>query len=106
MELNNITIISVFGRIDNSSRGKLDEHLKKQVQNGNVNLILDFKNVDFTDADSLRVLLSSIKQTRANGGDIFIVNASPILKDILITSGFSNQFQIFADIDTALKNFQ
>ena len=106
MELNNIIVISIMGRIDHLSCGKLDKYLKNQVHQGNVNLVLDFKNVDFTDADGLRVLLSSIKETRAKGGDILLVNTSPLIQDILITTGFSNQFQIFTDMNTALMNFQ
>ena len=106
MELKDTTIISVTGRIDRLSCGKLNEFLQKQVNRGNVNLLLDFKNVDFTDVVGLRVLISSVKQTRSKGGDLFLVNVSSVIKNILITTGFSNLLTIFTDMDSALMSFQ
>jgi anti-sigma B factor antagonist len=105
MQINNVMVIILAGKIDLASGKQLDEHLKKQVLIGNVKFILDLKNVSLTNSDGLRILLNSIKRIRSREGDICLVNTSPLIQDILITTGFSNQFQIFTDMNTALINF-
>ena len=106
MQINNIMVISPAGQIDQQTGEQLDTYLKNLVSKGNRKLILDFKNVDFTNSEGLRVLLGSLKQTRSEGGDIFLANVSPLINNILITTGFSNLLKIFTDIDSALINFQ
>jgi anti-sigma B factor antagonist len=106
MQINNITIISPAGKIDQPGGQQLDEYLKNLVSRGNIKLILDFRNVDFTGTGGLKVLLGTIKYTRSQGGDIFLVNVSPVVNNILITTGFSNLLTIYTDIDSALMNIE
>ncbi len=98
-------VIFLEGRIARLSAEQLDEHLTEQVHQGNVKVILDFTNVDFISSDALRILLGSIKNTRANGGDLFLANVSPMIQNILITTGLINLLNIFSDVDSALINF-
>lgn len=105
MQIKNITVLSLTGKIDELSGEQLDEYLKSQVHKGNVKLILDFTNVDFTSSGGLRSLLGSIKLMRTNGGDILLANTSPLVHNILKTDGFIDLLKIFSDVDSALTNF-
>ena len=106
MQINNITIISPAGQIDQPGGEQLDLYLKELVSRGNIKLILDFRNVEFTATGGLKILLGTIKHTRSQGGDIFLVNVSPVVNNILITTGFSNLLTIYTDIDSALMNIE
>lgn len=104
MQINNITVISLAGQMDQQAGEQLDGYLKDQVLKGNLNFILDFRNVNFTSPGELRILLGIIKNTRSKGGDIFIINTSLLLINLLETSGLLNLLKVFTDVDSAIMN--
>lgn len=108
MEIKNYTVVTLSGIIDQLSGEQLDDYLKDLVNKGDAKLILDFSNVEFTSSEALRALLGTIKYTRLNGGDIFLTNISPLVDKILQTTGFSNLFSIYSNIDSVLtsSNFE
>jgi anti-sigma B factor antagonist len=110
MELQNkavgdTTVVSISGSIDALTAPQITEHINELISSGNVRLVADFSGVDYTSSAGLRVLLGAVKQTRAQGGDLYLAEVQPDVEKVLSLSGFTSILKLFADTDSALASF-
>jgi len=104
-QVDQITIITIEGSIDALTAPKITEHINGLITDGNVKLVADFCNVDYTSSAGLRVLLAAVKETRSRSGDLYLVGIQPDVEKVLNLSGFTSILKIFPDIDSAVKSF-
>jgi anti-anti-sigma factor len=64
--------------------------------------VIDMSNVRYISSMGLRVFLSHLKRVKANNGSIVISAASKLVTDVFHMSGFSNYFEMTADLDSAM----
>ena len=100
-----ISIVTITGSIDSLTSELLLEQLHAHVADGHVHLVADFSGVDYTSSAGLRVLLSTIKQTRRGGGDLRMAMVTPGVLKVLELSGFTTIIRFYDGIDTAVASY-
>jgi len=103
--VNDITVISLIGNIDAMTAPKITEFIHEQIGKGNIKLVADLSEVDYTSSAGLRVMLGAIKETRSQGGDLRLTGIQPDVSKVLNLSGFSNILKIFDDADSAVASY-
>ena len=104
-QVNGVTILTLNGSIDAMTAPKITEYIQALISKGNINLIADFKGVDYTSSAGLRVLLGAIKDTRAQSGDMRLAGVQPDVLKVLNLSGFTNILKMFDDLDSAVASY-
>jgi len=104
--LKNVTIVNIEGSIDALTAPEITNYFNDLISKGQNKLVADFTSVDYTSSAGLRVLLGAVKQTRANGGDFFLVGIQPDVEKVLSLSGFTSIIKIFTEMDLAIDKFQ
>lgn len=100
-----VQVISVNGSLDALTAPELADALATQLREGNVKLVADLTGLDYTSSAGLRVLLNSVKEARAKGGDLRLSGVQPNVKKVLDLSGFMSIMKSFADSDAAVASF-
>ena len=85
---------------------KISKYITGLIAKGNIKLVADFSGVDYTSSAGLRVLLSAIKETRSQGGDMRLAGVQPDVLKVLNLSGFTSILKIFDTTDLAVASFE
>lgn len=104
-QVNDVCILTLIGSIDAFTAPKLTEMIENQISSGNIKLVADLTDVDYTSSAGLRALLGGIKATRSRGGDLRLVAVQPDVLKVLNMSGFTSILQLFDTINSALNSF-
>ncbi len=102
---NDITIISVSGSADALTAAELANTIEKEINAGNINLVVDLTDLEFMSSAGLRTLLGAVKQARSNGGDLRIASSRPGIDKVLKMSGFQNIAKVFTSSTEAVASF-
>ncbi len=100
----NVLVVSIKGEIDSVSGPELSIFFEEAMVDQK-NLIANFSKVGFISTAGLRVLLSTIKETRRRGGDLRLAKVQVNVYKVLKISGFTRIIKIYPDLDTAIKSF-
>jgi len=100
-----VSIVAVTGSIDALTADTLVTALLDEVAAGRTRLVADFGAVEYTSSAGLRVLLSTLKESRQRGGDLRIADIRPNVRQVLELSGFTSILKCFADVDSAVASF-
>src|SRR5687768_18257724 len=73
---NQITAVAVKGSVDALTAAELTETIRKQIEDGHANLVVDLSGLAFMSSAGLRSLLGAVKETRSHGGDLRIVSTN------------------------------
>ncbi|MBR2798126.1 MAG: STAS domain-containing protein [Clostridia bacterium] len=85
-------VIALEGRLDTTTAPELEKELKTCLD-GVTDLTLDMANLDYISSAGLRVLLSAHK-TMMKQGQMKVINASEIVKEVFDVTGFSDILNI------------
>lgn len=100
-----VTVISVKGRVDSSSAGDLEAALKRLLEEGTSNLVLDLSGVEFLSSSGLRVLVTTLKAVRKSGGDLRLAQLSQRASDAIDLAGLDVLFKTYGDREAAVASF-
>ena len=92
IENGNSLVIALEGRLDTATAPDLEQTLKG-IEGGYEGLVFDFANLDYISSAGLRVLLMAKKSAKFKG-NIKILNASEIVKEVFDVTGFSDMLDI------------
>lgn len=104
-QVDDVTVLTLTGSIDAMTAPKVTEFIQGQVAKGNIKLVVDLSNVDYTSSAGLRVMLGAIKDTRAQSGDLRLTGIQPDVQKVLSLSGFTNILKTFDDLDSAIASY-
>lgn len=99
------TVVSITGSIDALTAPEVTTFLSKQVADGMHHLVLDLSGVDFMSSAGLRAILTVLKESRQQGGDLRLAAAQPGVAKILKMSGFTTILKDFNSVDEAVTSF-
>ena len=85
-------VIALEGRLDTTTAPELEKELKTSLD-GVADLTLDMAKLDYISSAGLRVLLSAHK-TMMKQGQMKVINASEIVKEVFDVTGFSDSLNI------------
>ena len=105
-QINDVTVLIIKGNIDTVTAPVIMEYIQNLISGGNIKLVADFSEVDYTSSAGLRVLLATIKETRSQGGDLRLSSVQRDILKVLDLSGFKSILKIFDDENSAIASYQ
>lgn len=85
----NVMTLALSGRLDTVTSSKLGEELAKVFEEGAIELVFDFKALDYISSAGLRVLLTAQKKINSSATTMKIINANDGIKEVFDVTGFS-----------------
>lgn len=100
-----VTVVSINGSIDSLNADQLTDAFTEHLRDGRVRLVADFAGVNYTSSAGLRSLLSTVKDSRRQGGDLRIAGVQPGVERVLSLSGFTSIIKTFPDVPLAVASY-
>jgi anti-sigma B factor antagonist len=100
----NLFVIELNGRLDATNYADVEKRLLEIVNSGEINILVDFKNLEYISSSGLRVLLMILKKVTAQKGSFLLCSLNDNIKQIFDISGFTSIFSIFNSREDALKS--
>ena len=100
--IDNITIVSLKGRLDINTHGQLEAELNALAGKGQAKVLIDFKELEYISSAGLRVLLSAAKQFKKINGSIALAALAPTVRQVFEISGFNSIFPLYSTREEAL----
>lgn len=104
-QLNNVTIVSLKGRMDASSSSMAETVLSRLIESGNREIVVDMSELDYISSAGLRVLLASLKRLREDDGRLLLAGMKPEVQHIFEIAGFQRIFTIYPTAEEAQNSF-
>ncbi len=103
--LKHVDVVKVAGRVDSSSAPDLEKNLQQLWESGRKELVLDLENVDYLSSAGLRVMVSTLKAVKRNGGNLKLAAPSARVSEVLQLAGLSAIFEIYPTQVDAVGSF-
>ena len=103
---NDISIFKLNGRLDSNTSPSLEKQLAGAMEDGAVNMIIDFKELDYISSAGLRIILKTTKDLRRFDGQIILCSMQDYVKEVFEIAGFDSFLPIVATLDDALVKLQ
>jgi len=98
-------VIDVTGDLDARSAGDLKLALNEKIDTGKVWLLVNLSEVPYMDSAGLGVLVSGLKNTNRQNGDLRLWGLQPDVRNIFELTRLNKVFQIFEDEQSALSSY-
>lgn len=93
-KIEEFSVLKIKGRVDTLHSTQLESEVNKLFDNGDNNVILNCKDMNYISSSGLRVFLVAQKRAIATQGKLFLCHMQPAIFEIFRISGFSNLFKI------------
>lgn len=100
-----VSVISVNGFLDTTTIGELEKNLETHVQSSRVQIVVNFKGLDYISSAGLGVFMGVIDRVRGQNGDIKLACLSPKVFRVFDLLGFTSLFQIVSSVEEAVAAF-
>ena len=98
-------LIEISGRIDSSNAPEIDETLKQLADQDRHQLVLNLANVEYMSSAGLRAIVTALRTSKKNNGDVRISQVSERAKEVLELAGLTGLFQYYDDDTSAVGSF-
>lgn len=103
---NNIGVYTLSGSLIGENDGmRLADSFNEQMEEGALNFVLDLKDLKHVNSSGLGVFITLLTRTRKKGGELFLVNPSDFIKNLMMITKLNSVFQIFNSLEDAEKAF-
>lgn len=85
--------VSPQGRLDTVNSAELAEQIK-EAGTENVDIDIDFKQVEYISSAGLRLLVALQRQAKASGHSMVIRNVGTVVQEVFRISGFHKKFTV------------
>ncbi|MBU2509733.1 STAS domain-containing protein [bacterium] len=106
LEVENVSILRLFDRIDSNSCKELKGKVNSLIDNNKLKLLLDLQNVESVDSSGLGMLISCLKSVTNAGGLLKISHLHNGTKNTFYLTRMDRIFDIFENNETALHSFR
>ncbi|WP_455222920.1 STAS domain-containing protein [Kaarinaea lacus] len=100
-----VTVINLKGELDGNTYKDLQAKVDEIIAGNVNNLLIDMSDLSFMGSAGLRALHTSSNSAKENGGTVKLLKPSDAAKRVLKTLGFDQFFDVFDDLDEAIKSF-
>jgi anti-anti-sigma factor len=97
-----ITVLAPSGRIDTTTSTRVEECVRRTVDEGARDLVIDFSDVEYISSAGLRVLLVLAKRMRDLQGRLVLCSLPESVRQVFRLAGFTPLFRIEASQEAAL----
>jgi len=102
---NEIHIFALNGRLDSNTSPALEEKVADAIAKGNMQMIIDFENLEYLSSAGLRVILKTTKDLNRQQGKLVLCAMADYVREVFEISGFDAFLPITASRDDAFKQF-
>jgi len=95
-------VLSLNGRLNAVTAPDLKAQLKRLVEGGHIQLVVDLTDVPFIDSSGLAALVSAFKAAREAGGTIKLAGLSEQTRTIFTLTRLDRVFELYPDAEVAL----
>ena len=100
----NIGLVRLTGRLDAAVSERVKSTLKKLVDNGHSNIIVDLEAVPFIDSSGLASLVSGLRLAREQGGNVVLSGIQPQAQTVFRLTMLDLVFSIQPTLDDAKRS--
>ena len=104
-KVGSIDVVSLKGRMDAYNSISVSDFLDELTGEGSKQLLIDMESVDYMSSSGLRVLLSTLKKLKNQGGTLKLCSLQPYVLEVFEIAGFNQLFEIYSSENEALKSF-
>ena len=102
---NNVSVISIEGEITFENSTQLRETIDTECEQGHYNIVIDLIGLKYMSSAGMGVLVHGIKQTRANNGDLRLINLSEKMHRVFLITQFTHHFKVYNTLEEAINSF-
>ncbi len=99
------TVVSVAGRIDSNTAPRFEQALKKVIEGGQSNVVLNMRGVEFISSAALRSMVAALKACKGAGGNLVLAEPGERVTEVLQLAGLMSLFERFDDVTAAVGSF-
>jgi anti-anti-sigma factor len=103
---NEITIITINGRLDAATAPVADKAIKKILKGDCLRMLFDFSTLDYLSSGGLRVILGAAKELKRKQGQIVLCCLSEYVNEIFEVSGFNAMIPITDTVKSGIKRLR
>jgi anti-anti-sigma factor len=100
-----VTVVAPAGRIDTTTSGAVDDAVRRIVDAGARDLVVNFAGVDYISSAGLRVFLVLAKRMRDLKGRLVLCGMPEPVRQVFHLAGFMPLFLVEPSLDQALARF-
>lgn len=100
-----VDVMRITGTLSAEQRDDLCEQVARVSHDGAPMVVLDMCTVQLVDSDGLELLLDVADEVHHHGGDVRMAALSPLVADVLRTTGVADQFEIHDTVAAAVGSF-
>ncbi|HDS30884.1 MAG TPA: anti-sigma factor antagonist [Firmicutes bacterium] len=104
-QLDGITVVSVEGELAVPDSDKFKDFLMQRLENGIIDMVIDFKDVPAIDSSGISALLALLQAARRKGGDIRIASTNERIDEVFKQVGLQHVFKKFTSRDDGVASF-
>ena len=101
-----LRIFTVSGKLDAENSAALERRLNDSIRLEEENIIVNLGQLDYISSAGLRVLLSAAKALSQKSRKIKIANLQEQVQEVFSLTGFSQIFEVFADLEKCIESFK
>ena len=98
-----VPVVAVRGEVDFGTAPRLRELLIAQAMDGNTDVVVDLRAVEFLDSTGLGVLVGALKRYRTLGGDLHLVISTSRIRSVFELTGLTTAFSIHDTVGAAVE---
>ena len=99
-----VTVMTVSGRIDSVTASMLDEELGKVVRD-NKKIVLDLKDVTYMSSAGVRAIVRTLQSAKKSGGGVKLAGVAKPVEEVLENVGMMELLQSYPSVDEAAASF-
>ena len=100
-----VTVIAPSGRIDTTTSGAVEAAIRREVDGGARDLVIDFARVEYISSAGLRVFLVLARRMRDLQGRLVLCALPEPVRQVFRLAGFMPLFRIEPTSEAALATF-
>lgn len=104
-DVEEVTVLSVDGRVDSMTAPALDAELVRLFSRRRTHVVVDLAGTDYMSSAGARVLVYWLQQARRAQGDLRLAGPQPRVARMLHYGAFDRVFMIVASVDEAVGSF-
>ena len=100
-----VDVIVPGGPLTDEDSQEFIDVVEKHLQASNPRLVMNLKDVPYMDSHGLEVLLSVVQELRGRSMALKLAELAPTCREILDLTELLGEFEIFDDVDAAVRSF-
>ena len=99
------SVFKILGRLDANTSPDLEDRISETMNNGTINMVLDFEALEYISSAGLRIILKTTKDLKRQNGQLILCSMQDYVREVFEISGFDSFLPIAPSLDDALKKF-